>query len=191
MAKKLKQSKDTDLVVYIAFSSEYGYFHPMFQPLVWSGRDCPANPSSDELVNGLYLTDLFITAQGNNEDPTIGQAADSDRARRLYAFELEYRHIHAVDLSKAERMARTLRKVEDRLEKLRAEYGPTRSFGQWARLVAMALGAEKFAMKVRDRSATYAENEWHLYSLNEAVDVIDGRIEAWRRGEEFPLRSIR
>ena len=64
--------------------------------------------ASDDDVNGLYLENLTIACQGNNED------AD----RRVYAWETRYQQPYSVDTRKALKMAKTLTTIEKRQEKI-------------------------------------------------------------------------
>jgi hypothetical protein len=112
------------------------------------------NPRHDEPMNGLDLDDLTITSQGNQ----------SDTERRLYAFDLRYQNLYAVDLRRAKSMTATLVTLGKRMDKQYAQYGPASTFGAYLARVATAIGADTFI---------FAPTQWRGFGYNDNVHMFN------------------
>lgn len=126
--------------------------------------------ASDEAYAGLYLENLHVDSQGNDDDQT----------RHLYGFEVRYRDVYTVDQWKAKRMYDTLRTIGTRLEKLDAKYGSAATFGAYLARVAEAIGADAFVFPAgRQRGWSYSENEQRIEDIRQGIYAVDGMVRAW------------
>lgn len=126
--------------------------------------------AGDDLVNGLYLGNLRVTSQGNQDASP----------RRLYGFDVEYRDVFAIDRRSAERMAKTLKTIETRMAKLADKFGHPATFGQYLARVANAIGA-KFTVHTVGKAKhwSYAENEHRILDLAAGISYVDGLVREW------------
>lgn len=174
----------------VTTKQEQGYFHVSAYPVTigpnaWEQRSridgSFAYPdihsrtirnASDDLVNGLDLNNLLAYSQGHDE------AAD----RKLYGWEVRYHNVYTVDLRKAERMTKTLRTVEKRMEKLTASYGHPATYGAYLARVARAIGATTFVFH-KDGGRTgwcHSETEYTFRDTNaEAISEVDRIVQTW------------
>lgn len=120
--------------------------------------------------NGMRLSDLRISSQGNNID------AD----RRLYGFDVVYRDSYAVDLHAAEEMVKTLRRIDRRLAALNAKYGTPATFGAYLGRVADAIGATRFVFKRGTaRGWSYSDNEHRIAEVGDGIRIVDFMATTW------------
>jgi hypothetical protein len=87
-----------------------------------------------DTINGLDLDGFRIWSQG-----------DRDSAQRLheplYGWSYEYHNVYSINNDKVHRMAKTLKTIEKRMDKLRDTQGRPKTFGQFVAHVAKAIGA--------------------------------------------------
>ena len=125
------------------------------------------------------FTDAQFYVQWNGED-------DATRPEHTYAWSLNYANVYSVDLDKAERMVKFLRKVEKAESK--TPIRPT-TFGQYVTLMASALGITKL---VKPSSANagwdYDSGNDSVYPVSDAQYAIDSMI-ADARKVESPVVS--
>ena len=119
---------------------------------------------------GLTVECLEVTALGLDDDRD---------GRRLIAWETEYRNVFAVDRDRAERMAKTLRLVDARLETLRGQFGAPATFGQFAVRVANALGASEIVFAKTNGGRFYDDDEHRRWNLGDGAWAIDSATRAW------------
>lgn len=151
------------LLVSVERDQTCGYFHVRARVRRVEGDEAWRGV---ETVRGLYLDHLMVTSQGQ----------DTDTPRRLYGFGVEYRELFAVDEFLAPKMARTLRTISSRVDRLAELRGPRRSFGEYLGRVAEAIGATKILRRVdgKDPRAGY-----RVMDLGEGIAHVDGLIEQW------------
>jgi hypothetical protein len=124
----------------------------------------------DELENGLYLNNLQVRSQGEN----------NASSRRLYGWEVVYRDIYAVDLTTAERMTKTLRTIRARMDKAESTYGRPSTYGAYLARVASAIGADTIVQPVGNgRGTFYSENEHKRQTIADGIYSVDRAIDAW------------
>jgi hypothetical protein len=128
---------------------------------------------SDDLVNGLYLANLRVWSQGNNDD----------RERHLYGFELRYMNLYAVELRDAKRMFKTLNLIEARIESLAKKYGRPTTFGQYLARVADAIGADTF---VRQNGRFESD---HVMDITTGIYHVDALVREWVTERETKAAS--
>lgn len=76
--------------------------------------------------------------------------AQHDYAAEPYAWRVEYHSPYAVDLRRAQEMAKMLRKVERGLERVRLEYGYPESFPAYVARVGKILGIKRYGWRHPD-----------------------------------------
>ena len=159
---------------------EYGYFHIRARVVRLTeergNRDACGwkvdNFCDWEPKIGCYA-DLEVNSQGNDED--------GDR-RRLYGFDVRYRDVYSLDLYRAEKMVKTLRKVDRSLRKQRDEGGETRNVAVYIGRVARAIGAKHIVFE-KDKAAT--GYRYDVKPLGDGIDGIHWLAEEWiKEGKE-------
>lgn len=131
--------------------------------------------ASDRDIAGLYLHDLQATSQGH----------DDDRKHGLYGFECHYQDVYSVNLRQAERMAKTLKTIETRLDKLVTKYGHPTTFGAYLARVAEAIHATAFVFPINWHGSSYRDNEHHITDIRDGISRIDSLAYAWQQaGQE-------
>lgn len=125
---------------------------------------------ADETPNGLYLENLHVNSQGNNDaDP-----------RHLYGWDIDYRNVYSIDARKARLMAETLATIEKRMAKIEDKYGRPATFGAYLLRVADAIGATRFVVPVRNHGASsYRGREHTIRDLSTGGSIVDGMIRTW------------
>ena len=136
--------------------------------------DTVRNPD-DRKQNGLYLNNLIVVSQGNN----------NDERRHLYGWEVRYQSPYAVDLEKAEHMVKTLRTVHARMAATDKKLGRPTTFGQFIARVAEAIGADQFLIDETPKRGshsgwfTHAEAGYRWQDIEDGVRLVDYRIREW------------
>ena len=128
------------------------------------------NVSTYDRVNGLHLNDFACTSQGN----------DADEPRRLYGFEIEYRNVFTVDRREAERMAKTLRTIDARMDKVIERFGRPTTFGAYLLRVANAIGATRFIFQNgRSKGWSHEDHDYDICDLWYGALRVDGLVREW------------
>ena len=112
----------------------------------------------------LHLADLNIRCFYNVKGGVISE---------LYGWSIEY-DPHTVNLGRAKKMVKTLRKIHKRLDAMHKDWGNPETFGAFALRVLKAVGAKGFVRRSKDCPgfAGYDESTWldrGLTDLNYAV----------------------
>ncbi len=136
--------------------------------------------SSDDTVNGLYIADFQIKAQGNSTDEPRGP---------LYGYSLRYRDVYAVELRKAEQMAATLRLINKRIDAIDAKYGRPASFAQYLGRVAAAIKADAFVYRQAETRYGYNKNDDRIVSITDGMYYIDRLEREWQTERERQARE--
>ena len=92
------------------------------------------------------------------------------QVKDVFGWKVEY-HPHAVDLARAEKMIKTLRKIERKLEAISAQWGRPESFGEFVQRVLKVIGADGMVRRIGDArgaSWSYDGSKWGSVRL---VDV--------------------
>lgn len=125
---------------------------------------------ADSAPNGLYLDDLYVNSQGNDDDAT----------RHLYGWEVEYRNVYTVDARKARQMADTLETINKRMDKLETKYGRPATIGAYLLRVADAIGATRMVLPSRNHGASsYRDREHVIRDLASGASMVDSLVRTW------------
>lgn len=105
-------------------------------------------------------------------------------------WEIEYGQAYCLDLRKLEAKYGALKKIHGALEKLAAEFGYAKTFGQYVNRAAVVLGIEKVITYRKGESyGSNWDDQRHLFqywSPGEAVGTIDCRIDNWLQEQRNP-----
>lgn len=198
-----KRSKRTLAVlgIYLTEVRDGGYYH-VRGSAVWigatphemreidQGREVGTIPydrirnvrEMEAAVPGMDLSDLYIGSQG----------CDEDSPRRLYGWEIHYRDVHSIDRRRAERMARTLKSIEARMERTNAKYGRATTFGGYVLRVADAIGATRIVLREASEKASrgwsYDHSSHRILDLRDGQYAVDQLVRTWATelGREAP-----
>jgi hypothetical protein len=146
----------------------------------WNEAGKVRNPSDYDTINGFpLLNNLQITSQGTNKDRD-----------RVYGFEVRYRDVYAIDLSLAEKMVKTLRKVNAGMDKLTAKRGYVGpgNFGEYVGRVAEVIGATKI-LYVQDRPRRsswlmHDDVDYTVLNLGDGVNHVNHVVRMWQQRTE-------
>ena len=114
---------------------------------------------------GLFLSNLEVNSQGNDEDRERREGGP-----HLYAWTLAFRP-HQVGAREAAAMVRTFKVLDRILGVLDAKDGPPVTFGEYLGRVALALGAEGFVVGQR------------LLDIRDGMAEADAMADRWIREE--------
>ena len=119
--------------------------------------DTPRNMSSDwayqELPYKYELNDLEFKCVWNeySNDPLMGHWQ-----------QLAYQRCYGLEVPRLERMAKTLKSIITKLNKMNDSDGPVLSFAQYALRFAKAIGAKGLVIKTSGNSTWYNENQYRV-----------------------------
>lgn len=146
-------------------------------------------------VSAVYVSDGHIrNPQFSVYDPdkvahlanlTIDAQASQDSEYFYYSSwnAAHFGEVYTVDLSRAESMVKTLKKIHKFLEKAEGIDGYPVDFAQFVTRVALALGIKEgnfIACKVAGRGPTYDENIYTWMNEYEFRDYLRTRLEQWK-----------
>lgn len=120
------------------------------------------------------------------DDLVISCQGDNDTRESMYAWELRYEDVYAIDLALAQRMAKTLATAEKRAAKLSEEIGAPATFGQFVTRCAIALRVDTFIRWSKDdRNTAWLtdRNEPSTLSVSDAIYAIDRLIRDWKAAQ--------
>ena len=129
----------------------------------------------DGLINGIYLRNLTVNSQGNDD------RTSADRG--LYAFEVDYRNVFSVNRADAEKMALSLSKIEKRMQALYDTYGNPATFGAYLLRVADAIGASRIVV-ARDKASSYDDCQHRIMELSSGAQHVDGMVRTWQESHK-------
>jgi hypothetical protein len=110
----------------------------------------------------------------------INSQANGDNRESLYGWGVEYRDTYTtLDLRACERMAKTLRTIERKLEALSAKYGRPDSFPAFVARVADAVGADSIVFSQKDHQ-THNGYENTVYSIEMGASILRHIIAKWQ-----------
>lgn len=148
-------------------------------------REAPYGISQyDENREVAHLDDLFCSAYIGTDSPSYGGPL---KPRKPYGMEIEFGGGLGVNLAKAERMTRVLRKIEKSMQAAYEQDGPAATFGQYAARFARAIKAEGVVVETDVRGTPDAakhENgrRFVFWSTGkEIVWAIDTMIADWQK----------
>ncbi|MDE2020281.1 MAG: hypothetical protein KGJ13_08105 [Patescibacteria group bacterium] len=110
------------------------------------------------------------------------QSSSRDNPRRLYGWEAEYHNVYSIPLGTAERMAKTLRAIENGLKKSREQDGIPTSFGHYCARIARTLRVEHFGFQSNNR---YSQYPYQLMSIGEGIDHVNWLVNQWIHENEI------
>ena len=145
------------------YGNEHNYGHITIRPVKWlvpSGqvRNFTTSPLYPEFEPALYLADLQLSCQYHVEDGGVSE---------LYGYRLEYKPYN-VELEDAEKMVKTLRKINKKMEGYRQEWGNPQNFGDYAMRFLKAIGAGGVLRQTsRGRGSGYDDNGFQPWNLTD------------------------
>jgi len=168
-------TKSTKQQIYLVVheSRDHGYFKLQAHVCEQRYEDHQWLPRFIDDANGVRVGSLQVSCQGDERT----QLRDRDDA--VYGYACEYREPYAIDLRTAEAMAKTLRIVNNRLNKISEARGYTRSFGDYVGRVAEALGCSGIAVERKETAHNNSRYDW--LSIGDGVNRINHRILLWQR----------
>lgn len=120
------------------------------------------------------LNQLEVRAQGDVKDDG-----------RLYGERVHYKTAYRVGLAEATEMTRTLRRVEQGVQRLNAKVGPPESFAAYLVRVAAALKISRFGFPPPRDAKLWASGEAYRWETPEGVaQTIAWRVDAIRQDAE-------
>lgn len=123
------------------------------------------------------LEDLTVSSQGNDRYGTD---------RQLYAWEVDYRSVYAVDMERAEGMVRTLKAVGRSLEKQKATVGRAESFAAYMLRVGVALGVAGYVVRLEQ---DHFFSGWRWINAEDAHYHITHLEREWREAGKVDANS--
>ena len=144
-------------------------FARFFADVITFGEDGTPRNCSDLDVEKDYKYYPNFTA-------TCFVSSDNDD---YYGARVEYFDPYVVDMNTAEKMYKTLKKVNNKLRKYNNDFGSYKTFGEYVSRFAKAVGA-KLVVFYDDYDAihsNYKLNSYREYKPGEAVKIIDDFVE--------------
>ena len=88
----------------------------------------------------------------------------------MYNYDVSYHNVYDADLRRVERMVRTLRKIHNKLDKYRQDFGNVDSFDSYLKRVAKSIGCKDIWVIGQKKSSAwgYAAYDYHTYGIEEA-----------------------
>ena len=134
-------------------------------------HNCPENPGSpinygnhsyQDTKYKLDFDNILIRAWGFDRNDM-----DGNDKYGVWGFELEYYSPLSVDLRRSERMLKTLKNIQRKLDNYRQEFGDANSFDSYLMRIAKAIGSKEVWVKGKKTSSAwgYAGYEYHKYSV--------------------------
>lgn len=123
--------------------------------------------------NETPYADLSVTAQCNRRPRD-----DESQGVRWYGVEFGYHDVSTVDIRRAEAMAKTLRSVQKKLDKLQDEFGWSEDVRIMLTRVASALGIKLFAMSDSYTGERYGQPMVEDYTWLDATGIVLAVMEA-------------
>jgi hypothetical protein len=170
------KSKNINLALKVVeVKNDNGYYHIFARPVTIGSLPDRGHRASDfvdsidsyDLIDGLHLNGLEVKSQGGN----------TDAERRLYGFEVVYRHVCEVDRREAARYHKTLSAIDRKMERLSDKFGAPATFGQFVARVAVAIGAKQFVFVNEGENAR--RGEFQFLDLKTGVYKIDQIVDTW------------
>jgi hypothetical protein len=155
-------------------SSDTRFFHIRGNIIYWQDGKI-RNPSDYDNINGFpLLNNLEINSQGDQEDRS-----------RMYAWDVRYRNIFAVDVTMANKMVKTLTKLNRGLQRIDTKRGSPSSFGDYVGRVAEVIGATKILHRVPGQRTSswpsYSEVQFTAMDIGNGVDYVNHMVQMWQR----------
>jgi hypothetical protein len=136
----------------------------------------PLNPSGDG-EGGFYKVDVPKKTLGLHLDGLVIRSYQStDRGKgdlfEVYQPDVYFADSHRVDYRKAMRMAKTLKRVNDAINKANV-----REHGDVLMAVAKAIGATWYVERLSKHGSSYSDNEWRFGPLEYGRDKFRQLVE--------------
>lgn len=99
----------------------------------------------------------------------------SDDDTEPYGYRVEYFSPYTVEQKDAERMYKTLKKINNKMKKFENEFGSHKSFGEYVSRFAKAVGAKVvvFYEDFDNAHSNYTYNNFLEYKPGKAVEIVD------------------
>jgi len=94
---------------------------------------------------------------------------------KIYGVHIEYENIYGVNQNIAHKMYKTLKKINNKLEKFNDEFGQWKTFGELVSRFAKTIGAKTivFYEDYNNIHSNYTKNNFKHYKPGQAVNIID------------------
>ena len=163
------------LLIWREISGEYMHWRGrVVTPKYENGEQVPYGTDSKYDRTMLYFDGLRVSSQGD--------ARSRLRAGEpLYGLSCEYHDCFTVGLDEAQRMVKTLIKIDKGLLKLKEQRGYTRSFGEYCGRLAEVLGCTQIAIDRESFGLRHQYSRWEFTSIGEGVNAIANNIQQWVR----------
>jgi hypothetical protein len=156
---------------------------------------CDEPTMATDKYGNVTLIPFFRDEIGNKRYPVFGRddhpleladlaarcQIDGRMGSESYGWSVQYRNLYSVDLGSANRILKTLRTIDRRMDKMIEREGQPQSFGQFVNRFMRAIGASIIVDSAKN------ETQW---SLREAAYIVDTRVaeireqsQALERGE--------
>ena len=172
----MAKNKNENLGLTIHQTMDGDFFHITLNVIRWNedGRIINAINRYGEKINGFgQFNNLQVSSQGNNGERD-----------QLYAWEVRYRDVYAVELHDAKAMYETLSKITKAYEKLALKRGRPQSFGEYCGRFAEIIGADRFLFARSRRGTMHSDIDYTQYTVGEGVDVINHMVRMWQQRQE-------
>ena len=98
---------------------------------------------------------------------------------RAFGFHVEYRDVFSVKQNSVEKMYKTLKKINKKLNKYDNEDGRTDNFGTFVYRAAKAMGIKKiiFHNDYNNIHSHYDRNEYTIYTLSKGIEILNKMVQ--------------
>ena len=131
----------------------------------------------DDLVNGIFLDDLEVSTYVHANGHIPG------------SFDVEYRSIYLLDLRLAEKMVKSLRKIDSHLKRMRNQFGRPTTFGQFVARVGQVTKTKFLVFQSEGTSSDYRNNRYRFLEVGLGVDKIDQEVGIWAETEREKMED--
>lgn len=166
------------LGIIITSKMDGDFFNVTGHIIRWNEQGKVRNPSDYDTINGFpLLNNLHINSQGTNKDRD-----------RVYGFDVRYRDVYAIDLPLAEKMVKTLHKIDTGMDRLTKKRGYVQgNFGDYVGRVAEVIGATKILHKRAEPHSSWAnhdDTDYVVLPLGEGINYVNHVVYLWQQRSE-------
>jgi len=169
-----KKADRPDYYVLVTQDNTHGYFRlhgRIVTQRLENSEWIPYGGLGDEYDGPLYAN---LQARCQGDDNSRKREAGREQ---VYGFDFEYHDVYSVDLRKAERMAKTLKAVSVKLDKINETRGYVQSFGEYVGRIAEAIGAKGIGVDLdKTRRNGY---RWEWMPIGDGVNRVNRMIWQW------------
>ena len=174
--------KPLSLWLFVREERGNGYFHLHATVCTDSREHSPTERDrypygTRDRYQGPLYSDLQASCQGD----TSSQRSPA-REGAVYGFgRLEYGQRHSTDLGEAERMVKTIKGLERKLQKLADVRGYARTYPEYIGRLAEALGAKGIVIERSQQSRDMTGERYEWLTVGDGINRTANRIYQWQR----------